>query len=152
VKNTVWRPNSLQLVYLFLQWHYRSMWPMAFHSRDLNFCNRSFTFNSNKSPTWCNHFSVYYSDVCLQLNMFWACSRPSAGAQWLQWQPLVLPSYRGDSRAVGRGRAGPTTTNSKHVQLHSKNTFEKLVHLVGFIIRIETYFNGFGWVFSTSIS
>jgi hypothetical protein len=27
-------------------------------------------------------------------------SRPSSGAQWLQWQPLVLPSYRGDSRAV----------------------------------------------------
>ena len=27
-------------------------------------------------------------------------SRPSSGAQWLQCQPLVLPSYRGDSRAV----------------------------------------------------
>jgi hypothetical protein len=24
----------------------------------------------------------------------------------MQWQPLVLPSYRGDIRAVGRGRAG----------------------------------------------
>jgi len=34
----------------------------------------------------------------LQLNMFRAFSRPSSGAQWLQWQPLVLPSYRGDSR------------------------------------------------------
>jgi hypothetical protein len=45
-------------------------------------------------------FSVYYPDVCLQLNMFRAFSRPSSGAQWLQWQPLVLPSYRGDSRAV----------------------------------------------------
>ena len=105
-------------------------------------------------PTRCNNLSslLLYAYWYVQLNMFWACSRPSAGAQWLQWQPLVLPSYRGDSRAVGRGRAGPTTTNSKHVQLHSKNTFEKLVHLVGFIIRIETYFNGFGWVFSTSIS
>ena len=41
-----------------------------------------------------------YPDVCLQLNMFRAFSRPSSGAQWLQWQPLVLPSYRGDSRAV----------------------------------------------------
>ena len=29
--------------------------------------------------------------------MFRAFSRPSSGAQW---QPLVLPSYRGDSRAV----------------------------------------------------
>ena len=66
----------------------------------LNFWHRSFTFNSNKSPTWCNSFSVYYPDVCLQLNMFRAFSRPSAGAQWLQWQPLVLLSYRGDSRAV----------------------------------------------------
>jgi len=32
--------------------------------------------------------------------MFRALSRPSSGAQWLQWQPLVLTSYRGDSRAV----------------------------------------------------
>jgi hypothetical protein len=32
--------------------------------------------------------------------MFLAFSRPSSGAQWLQWQPLVLPSYRGDSPAM----------------------------------------------------
>jgi len=32
--------------------------------------------------------------------MFRAFSRPSSGAQWLQWHPLVLPSYRGDSRAL----------------------------------------------------
>jgi hypothetical protein len=32
--------------------------------------------------------------------MFRAFSRPSSGAQRLQCQPLVLPSYRGDSRAV----------------------------------------------------
>jgi hypothetical protein len=62
--------------------------------------HRSFKFNSNKSPTWCNNFSVYCHDICLQLNMFRAFSRPSSGAQWLQWQPLVLPSYRGDNRAV----------------------------------------------------
>ena len=66
----------------------------------LTFWHWSFTFNSNKSPTWCNNFSVYYPDVCLQLNMFRAFFRPSSWAQWLQWQPLVLPSYRGDSRAV----------------------------------------------------
>jgi hypothetical protein len=35
-----------------------------------------------------------YSSTCFGV------SRPSSGAQWLQWQPLVLPSYRGDSRAV----------------------------------------------------
>jgi len=56
--------------------------------------------NSNKSPTRGNNFPVYYPDVYLQLNKFRAFSRPSSGAQLLQWQPLVLPSYRGDSRAV----------------------------------------------------
>ena len=66
----------------------------------LTFWHRSFTFNSNKSPTWCNNFSVYYPDVCLQLNMFRAFSRLSSGTQWLQWQPLVLPSYRGDSLVI----------------------------------------------------
>ena len=47
----------------------------------LTFWHRSFTFNSNKSTTCCNNFSVYYPDVCLQLNMFRAFSRPSSGAQ-----------------------------------------------------------------------
>ena len=82
----------------------------------LTFWHRSLTFNSNKSPTWCNSFSVYYPDVCLQLNMFRAFSRPSSGAQWLQWQPLVLPSYRGDSRAVfvvgPAGQPTSPTTNT----------------------------------------
>ena len=45
----------------------------------LTFWHRSFIFNSNKSPTWCNNFSVYHPDVCLQLNIFWAFSRPSSG-------------------------------------------------------------------------
>jgi hypothetical protein len=47
----------------------------------LTFWHQSFTFNSNKSPTSCNNFSVYCPDVCLQLNMFRAFSRPSSGAQ-----------------------------------------------------------------------
>jgi len=51
-------------------------------------------------PTRCNNFSGLLLDVYLQLNVFWASSRPSSGAQWLQWQPLVLPSYCGDSHAV----------------------------------------------------
>jgi len=34
----------------------------------LTFWHRSFTFNSNKSPTWCNNFSVYYPDVCLHVS------------------------------------------------------------------------------------
>jgi len=45
-------------------------------------------------------FSSLFSDVYLQLNMFRTFSRQSSGAQWLQWQPLVLPWYRGDSRAA----------------------------------------------------
>jgi hypothetical protein len=78
----------------------------------LTFWHRCFTFNSNKSPTWSNNFLFHYPDVCLQHNTFRAFSRPSSGAQWLQWQPLVLPSYRGDSRAVFVvGPAGPTTNN-----------------------------------------
>jgi len=82
----------------------------------LTFWHRSFTFNSNKSPTWCNNFSVYYPDICLQLNMFRAFSRPSSGAEWLQWQPLVLPSYRGESHAVfGVGRpAQPRRQHDYH--------------------------------------
>ena len=36
--------------------------------------------HSNKSPTRCNNFPVYYRDVYLQLNMFRAFSRPSSGA------------------------------------------------------------------------
>jgi len=65
-------------------------------STQLNFWHRSFTFNSNKSPTLCNSFSVYYSDVCLQLNMFRAFSRPSSGFQWLQWKTEKLLHQVGD--------------------------------------------------------
>ena len=69
----------------------------------LTFWHWSFTFNSNKSPTWCNHFSVYYPDICLQLNMFWAFSRPSSGAQWLQWvgrpaRPQTQHDYHHDTK------------------------------------------------------
>jgi hypothetical protein len=80
----------------------------------LAFWHRSFTFNSNKSPIWCNSFSVYYPEVCLQLNMFRAFSRPSSRAEWLQWQPLVLASYHGDSCAVFVvGPAGPTMNTAR---------------------------------------
>jgi hypothetical protein len=48
---------------------------------------------------------VYYADVYLQLNVFWASSHPSSGAQQLQWQPLVLPLDCGGSSSVGRGWA-----------------------------------------------
>jgi hypothetical protein len=68
------------------------------------------------TPTRCNNFSVYYPDVYLQLIMFRSFSRPSSGAQWLQWQPLVLPSYCGDSRAVFV--VGPARPRTQHDCLH----------------------------------
>ena len=46
-------------------WQFFSCASIAFSERHDNV---TFTFNSNKSPTWCNNFSVYYPDVCLQLN------------------------------------------------------------------------------------
>jgi len=98
--NLLW---ILKLVrYCACSLHKVNEWPKIMHSfnsfwmfngyTNLTFWHRSFTFNSNKSPTWCNNFSVYYPDICLQLNMFRAFSRPSSWAQWLQWQPLVLPT------------------------------------------------------------
>jgi hypothetical protein len=50
-------------------------------------------------PTRCNNFSSLSDDVYVQLNMFRAVSRPSSGAQQLQYQPLVLPLERGGSSA-----------------------------------------------------
>jgi hypothetical protein len=47
--------------------------------------------------------------------MFRALFCLSSGAQRLQWQPLVLPSYRGDSRAVFVfGQARPQTQHDCH--------------------------------------
>jgi hypothetical protein len=37
---------------------------------------RASSNNSNKSPTRCNNFTVYYPDVYLQLNMFWGVFPP----------------------------------------------------------------------------
>jgi hypothetical protein len=57
--------------------------------------------------------------------MFRAFSRPSSGAQCLQWQPLVLPLYRGDSRAVfvvgpARRPARPRTQHDCHHDIKVK--------------------------------
>ena len=73
-------------------------------------------------------------DVYLQLNVFRTSSRPSSGAQQLQQQPLVLPSDRGDSSAVGRGRAGqpagPTTTNSTAITTLRRQNQRLLLQLL----------------------
>jgi hypothetical protein len=59
-------------------------------------------------------FSSLFSDVYLQLNMLRAFSRPSSGAQRSQWQPLVLPLYCGDRRAVFVvGLASPTMNTAR---------------------------------------
>jgi hypothetical protein len=52
--------------------------------------------------------------------MFRAFFRPSSGAQLLQWQPLILPSYRGASRVVFVvGPAGrPARPRTKHDYHH----------------------------------
>jgi hypothetical protein len=61
---------------------------------------------------------VYYPNGYLQLNMFRASSRPSSGAKQLQGQPLVLPSERGDSSAVDRGRADRPKHDQQHCYHH----------------------------------
>jgi hypothetical protein len=58
-------------------------------------------------PTRCNNFSSLLLDVHVQFNMFRASSRPSSGATTTAVAGSSLPSERGDSSAVGRGRAGP---------------------------------------------
>jgi hypothetical protein len=50
--------------------------------------------------------------------MFRAPLSPSSEAQQLQLQPLVLPLERGDSSAVGRGRAGRPAGRPDHDQQH----------------------------------
>jgi hypothetical protein len=111
IKNTyikLWAPGFTINTYI-------SLWAPGFTINTyINLWAPGFTINSNKSSTQCNNFSVYNPDVCLQLNMFRAFSRPSSGTQWLQWQPLVLPSCRGDSRAViVVGPADPTTNTAR---------------------------------------
>ena len=63
---------------------------------------------------------VYYPDVYLQLNMFRASSRPSSEDQQLQQQPLVLPSYRSDSRAVVRDQADHEQQHGYHQDMKVK--------------------------------
>jgi len=70
-------------------------------------------------PTRCNNFSSLLLDVYVQLNMFWASSRPSSGAQQLQQQPLVLPLERGGSSSVGRGRASRPDHDQQHCYHHA---------------------------------
>jgi len=64
-------------------------------------------------------FLQFLFDIYLQLNMFRASSRPSSGAQQLQHQPLILPSERRDSSAVGRGRAGRSDHDQQHCYHHA---------------------------------
>ena len=51
--------------------------------------------------------------------MFRASSRPSSGAQELQWQPLVLQLERDGSGSVGRGRVGRLDHYQQHCYHHA---------------------------------
>jgi len=51
--------------------------------------------------------------------MFRASSRPPSETQQLQWQPLVLPSERGGSSAVGRCRADRPDNDQQHCYHHA---------------------------------
>jgi hypothetical protein len=48
---------------------------------DMNILQNRDENNSNKSPTRCNDFPVYYPDVYLQLSRFRAFFLPSSEAQ-----------------------------------------------------------------------
>jgi hypothetical protein len=62
--------------------------------------------------------------------MFQAFSRPSSGAQQLQYQPLVLPLERGGSSAVGRGRAGRTHHDQQHCYHHAPTVKPEVANAV----------------------
>ena len=66
-----------------------------------------------------NNFSSLLLGVYLQLNVFRASSRPSSGAQQLQYQPLILPLERGGSSAVGRSQAGRPDHDQHHCYHHA---------------------------------
>jgi hypothetical protein len=107
-------------------------------------------YNSNKSPTRCNNFPVYYPDVYSQLNMFRAFFRPSSGAQWLHWQPLVLPSYRGDSCALFVvGPAGRLTRpQTEHDCHHDKKVKSEAANAVTELLMMGGKTPGTCWTVS----
>ena len=65
--------------------------------------NTDFKLNQ---PTRCSKFSSLLLVIEIQLNMFRASSCPPSGATTTAVAASGLPSELGDSRAVGRGRAG----------------------------------------------
>jgi hypothetical protein len=65
--------------------------------------------------------------------MFREFSRPSSGAQLLQWQLLVLPPYRGDTRTVFVvGPAGRQPEQENSLFLERVNTPKTREHKVSF--------------------
>jgi hypothetical protein len=96
-----------------------TLWCCAYFSKEkaspllLTFGHRSFTFNSNKSPTGCKKFSIYYPDVCLELNMFWAFPahyqelNDCSGSLWIYLRIVVIVVL-----CLRSGR--PTRTRTQH--------------------------------------
>ena len=84
--------------------------------------HRTIQINHQPDPTIFQFIilTFNYSSTC-----FGEFCRPLSGAQWLQWQPLVLPSYRGDSRAVfvvGPVINVPTTNKARLSQRYDGKT------------------------------
>jgi hypothetical protein len=61
----------------------------------LTFWHPSFTFNSNKSLTWCKIFQFIILTFVYSSTCFGRFSSHHQELNDCSWQPLVLPSYRG---------------------------------------------------------
>jgi hypothetical protein len=78
-------------------------------------------------PTRCTNFS----NLFLELHVpSWSCSQAVSRPVW----HTPVPCVQWKTPDVGQRNC------PKHVEFYSKNKFEKLVHLVCFVMRIATYF------------
>jgi hypothetical protein len=103
-------------------------------------------------PTRCNNFSSLLLDVYsyVRLNIFRASSRPSSGAQQLQLQPVVLSLERGDSSAVGRGRAGQPDHDQQHCYHHAPTVKPQAATAVVELLMVDVRTPETWWAVHTS--
>jgi len=86
-------------------------------------------------PLFINSFSLYTqlaSRIRMELHGVpsWSCSQAVGKPVW----HIPLPCVQWKTPDDGQRNC------PKHVDFHSKNKFEKLVHLVGFILRNDTVY------------
>ena len=90
------------------------------------FCYKTLHVSESSSVHHQEFFTVHTAMVCIILVPSWSCSQAVSKPVWhipelcLQW------------KTPDDGQRN----SPKHVEFYCKNKFEKLVHLVGFIIRI----------------